>query len=420
MTLGYVIIGMVVGLLALAIAWLLGAPLWLALLLYSGVGSLAMIIGAVIFYVRGRISGSSSPEAMIEQTDAPSHGPSVGAGMNRPRPREQHRPVAMRILAVDDDPSLLELIPMIAEKADFPDVTTVSSGAQALAVIAQSPVAFDCLLLDICMPGMHGIELCTRIRRMPHYAQTPILMLTAMRDIEYLSQAFKAGATDYLTKPFDVGEFCDRLRKAHECIGARNQTVGPDTTTVGLLRGSTGRDTIDLAATVHFDGIAGFVGYVAMENYVERLLLKDLDRASLLALKIDQFETIGARTSRSSVVSLLNKTAKAVVEVFGSHEPMTTYAGDGIFILAFGAENLGPLVSAEAEIQNLMRDTRFENEGGITNEIGVSIGVLTRPDSGAKAMRARTTIERAISHAETRELNKAAKAAPSTVSLTRR
>lgn len=409
MALGYVIIGMVAGFLAFVIAWLLGASFWLALLLYSGVGSLAMVLVAVVLHVVDRMFGSSSPRAAIDQTD----GPSVSAGMDSPHLGEQQSPATMRILAVDDDPSLLELIPMIAEKADFSDVTTVSSGSQALAVIAQSPAAFDCLLLDICMPGMHGIDLCARIRKIPHYAETPILMLTAMRDIEYLSQAFKAGATDYVTKPFDVGEFCDRLQEAHECVQARKQTVGHSTAKVDLVRGSTGENTVNREATADFESIAGFVEYVAMENYVERLLHKDLDRASLLALKIDQFETIDARTSPSRLVSLLNKTAKAVVEVFGSHEPMTTYAGDGIFILAFGAENLGPLVSAEAEIQNLLRDTQFENENGVTTEIRVSIGVLTRPDAGAKAMRARTTIERAISYAEKREGNKTAKAAPS-------
>jgi DNA-binding response OmpR family regulator len=124
----------------------------------------------------------------------------------------------MKILTVDDDAFIRELLPLIAAKAGFPDVTTVSSGQLAMETLTKVDTAFDCMLLDINMPGMNGIELCGRIRQMDAYGKTPIIMLTAMSERDYMDDAFKAGATDYATKPFDINELGARLRVAQELV----------------------------------------------------------------------------------------------------------------------------------------------------------------------------------------------------------
>ena len=91
----------------------------------------------------------------------------------------------MKILAVDDEPFILELLPMLAAKSGFPDVTTAHSGDLALETLVQASAPFDCLLLDINMPGMDGIELCSRVRQLDRYEKTPILMLTAMSERDH-------------------------------------------------------------------------------------------------------------------------------------------------------------------------------------------------------------------------------------------
>ena len=67
----------------------------------------------------------------------------------------------MKILAVDDDKFILELVPAILGEAGLDDVTTAASGEEALAAIRAADGAFDCLLFDIQMPGMDGIDLCS-------------------------------------------------------------------------------------------------------------------------------------------------------------------------------------------------------------------------------------------------------------------
>ena len=118
----------------------------------------------------------------------------------------------MRLLAVDDDPVILDLLPIIFRQADLTDMVTADSSASALQILENQSRPFECILLDIEMPGMTGIELCTKIRQMPQYRHTPILMLTSVTDNTRIERAFAAGADDYITKPFSPRELVARLK----------------------------------------------------------------------------------------------------------------------------------------------------------------------------------------------------------------
>jgi putative two-component system response regulator len=69
----------------------------------------------------------------------------------------------------------------------------------------------DVILLDVMMPGMTGFEVCERIRNDPQIAEIPIIVLTALDDRESLLTALKAGADDFISKPFDRYELRARL-----------------------------------------------------------------------------------------------------------------------------------------------------------------------------------------------------------------
>ena len=129
----------------------------------------------------------------------------------RPHAEAHHRP--MRILAVDDDPFILGLIPGIAAKARYSEVTCAASAKLALATLANTEAQFDCLLFDINMPEMDGIELCRHVRRIAAYRRTPIIMLTGKRDMKSMEQAYLAGATEYATRPSRLDVARRRLRR---------------------------------------------------------------------------------------------------------------------------------------------------------------------------------------------------------------
>jgi class 3 adenylate cyclase len=112
------------------------------------------------------------------------------------------------ILVVDDMPANVRLLEAVLEPAGF-SVTSATSGPEALElVVAGSP---DLVLLDVQMAGMNGYEVCRRIRENDATALIPIVMVTS-HDSEARIDGIRAGADDFVTKPFDRQELVLRVR----------------------------------------------------------------------------------------------------------------------------------------------------------------------------------------------------------------
>jgi CheY-like chemotaxis protein len=105
------------------------------------------------------------------------------------------------IMVVDDEPHTINLLRIVIEM-NRPDWVfhAARDGGQALEIAARHHL--DCILLDISMPGMDGIEACRRLRAMPHTVNTPIAMLTALDTPQRREQSQEVGATDFWVKPF--------------------------------------------------------------------------------------------------------------------------------------------------------------------------------------------------------------------------
>ncbi len=125
----------------------------------------------------------------------------------------------MKILAIDDDSSALEILSMLVAHAGYSDIETAASAGIALERITSASRPFECILLDIQMPVMDGIEFCDLLRRLPGYADCPIIMVTAMTDKRYMDQAYAAGASAYVTKPFDANGLAVCLADAARRLG---------------------------------------------------------------------------------------------------------------------------------------------------------------------------------------------------------
>ena len=111
-----------------------------------------------------------------------------------------------RILVVDDDVALAEMIGIVLEAEGFA-IATCSDGSGALAAFrASNP---DLILLDLMLPGLDGIEVCRQIRR---ESDVPIVMLTARTDTSDVVAGLEAGADDYVAKPFKPKELVARIR----------------------------------------------------------------------------------------------------------------------------------------------------------------------------------------------------------------
>jgi two-component system, OmpR family, response regulator MprA len=113
----------------------------------------------------------------------------------------------MRILVVDDDRAVREALRRALALGDY-EVQLAEDGEQALERIVQSVP--DAVVLDVGLPGIDGLEVCRRVRRMG--SRVPILILTARDAVADRIDGLDVGADDYMVKPFDVGELKARLR----------------------------------------------------------------------------------------------------------------------------------------------------------------------------------------------------------------
>jgi signal transduction histidine kinase len=116
-----------------------------------------------------------------------------------------------RILVVDDNDQNRALARATLEDEDF-EVVLAEGGQRALELFAEREP--DCVLLDIRMAGMDGVETCRRLRALPGGGSVPIVFLTASRDVDTFDAAQQAGGDDFVTKPVQPTELALRVRMA--------------------------------------------------------------------------------------------------------------------------------------------------------------------------------------------------------------
>ena len=114
--------------------------------------------------------------------------------------------MSSRILVVDDDVALAEMIGIVLQNEGY-DVFFCADGSAALAQFQEHNP--DLVLLDVMLPGMDGFDVCRAIRRV---SDAPIVMLTARSDTSDVVTGLEAGADDYVPKPFKPKELVARVR----------------------------------------------------------------------------------------------------------------------------------------------------------------------------------------------------------------
>ena len=147
--------------------------------------------GVLIARIRGLLRKGKESQAIL--------------GIAQPHMRD------VRMLAVDDSPTYLNKIVLELEKDGY-QCERATSGEECLRKLAERP--FDCIILDLIMPGMDGIEVCHRIAEMRSDLPHPlaVLMLTAHENKEDLTRALEAGADDFVGKSSDLTVLKGRIR----------------------------------------------------------------------------------------------------------------------------------------------------------------------------------------------------------------
>ena len=269
-----------------------------------------------------------------------------------------------RILVVDDHESNRDLLSRRLTR-EAHRVVTAASGESALALVEQEK--FDLVLLDLLMPGMSGYEVLERLKCDPRHSDIPVLMISALDEIDSAVRCIEAGAEDYLAKPFDPVLLRVRVNACLEKKRLRDREK------VILQELRVEKEKSDaLLLNILPEPI------VARLNLGESMIADHIADATILFADLVGFTSLSTRLSANTLVHLLNALFSDFDRLsvqFGLEKIKTI--GDA-YMLAGGL--LAPCpdhVEAVADMSLAMRDALHAASNRLGEPLQVRIGIHT-------------------------------------------
>ncbi|MCV2886752.1 response regulator [Ruegeria aquimaris] len=254
----------------------------------------------------------------------------------------------LKVLIVDDDESILELLKTALTSFGNCKVSTASSAERALRAIEGCETPFDCFLLDVQMPQVNGIELLRRIRALPEYRETSVIMITAMTERHYVEAAFLEGATDYVSKPFDFLELRSRINSAHLLMQERMKAQRTLESARFLQDELDFNQQFNLDDPFSIEGLGRCLRYVEFDNYVEQLSRGRLFESSVIAVKIQDAEYFFDLSKSGDFRRAVSDLARAIQMTTKEANAIFSYRGSGVFlVVTHGKDATGALPSED-------------------------------------------------------------------------
>lgn len=272
----------------------------------------------------------------------------------------------LSFLAVDDDPIFLAILSQMMVLLGYKEPKVANSGLEALSILQDRNNHYDCILLDIQMPGIDGITTCQRIRQLPQHSATPIMMVTTLNGRSFVDHAFAAGATDYLTKPLEKIELSARLGMMERLVAERwrSGSLERDMSSLSDIPGI-GFDFDDAVPLPMSDML---IDYLALENH-----LLTLGRLSLYGLRAVAFQVVGASNIYHQLepieyLDYMADVSRAIVASLKRHSFMLSHAGSGEFVCVLDRRQSIDITEVAQDISIQLQTLRENYE-----DIGLSI-----------------------------------------------
>lgn len=287
----------------------------------------------------------------------------------------------MRILVVDDSEDWRDLTEAALLAAGYEQVTTAESATDAYAKLGVGPRPInggplvDLIVLDVVMPEIDGIEACARIRSDQRYLDVPVIMVTAVNDMDSLSSAFVAGATDYITKPFNRVELLARVRSALKIKAELDRRKARESELTGLMRSTWG----DRDSSRWIDEVTNmFVGTAAEAFLAAEAQVRAERTVSVFALGVDRLDALMAARGKPVRDQVLAEVAAAIGSIGAPIGVTAACYPDGVFVLvAPQLRSAGARALAEA-LRTTVTGLGIANSESIAaDSVTISIGIVT-------------------------------------------
>ena len=263
-----------------------------------------------------------------------------------------------RILVVDDDRATRLLMRHKLERDGYV-VEEAADGGSAIAMFQRTSP--DIVLMDASMPEMDGFTACSEIRKLPGGQTTPVLIVTSLDDDGSIADAFRAGATDYLSKPLHWTVLRHRLRR--------------------VIGESRAQKRIDHIA--HHDSLTGLPNRMLVLDRLERALARARRYKEMVAvvnLDLDGFKHINDTMGHETGDALLMEVAGRLAHLTRKSDTVARFGGDEFVLLVSTASERGVSVVARHILDALSKPFRLEHR---VVSITTSVGAALYPTDGA-------------------------------------
>ncbi|MBB4634865.1 response regulator [Longimicrobium terrae] len=258
------------------------------------------------------------------------------------------------VLAVDDDPSILEGVRhVLSPEAEVRTLQDPLGFWEALE--SASP---DLVLLDVDMPAVSGLELCRVLRNDPRWQSVPIVFLTSRTDADTVARVFAAGADDFVAKPFVGPELAARIRNRLERVRLQRS----------------------MAETDPLTGVANRRGSEEVLERLLRLAAAQDEPFALGVVDLDLFKAVNDQRGHAAGDEVLARVGRLLQKRFRSEDVVARWGGEEFVVGMYGMDRADG-VQRLAEALEVLREERF-HAGGESFSITMSGGVADFPSDG--------------------------------------
>ncbi|MEA1955808.1 MAG: response regulator [Campylobacterota bacterium] len=131
----------------------------------------------------------------------------------------------MRVMIVDDSPTIVKIVSMLLEKKIDKELEIVKCNSGEVALKKLKDIEIDLILLDVIMDGMNGFETCQKIKENLQTKDIPVIFLTSKSEEENIIKGFEVGGIDYISKPFREMEFIARVKTQLKIVKLQKREI---------------------------------------------------------------------------------------------------------------------------------------------------------------------------------------------------